>query len=82
MALDREFEIGIGHACAVIRDADQPTAAIGDGDVDAGCAGINGVLDKLLDGRGRAFHDLAGSNPVNQDGIKPANTHAPLPSAR
>ena len=38
-----------GDAVAVVGDADQPLAAVGEGDVDAAGAGVERVLDQLLD---------------------------------
>jgi len=45
-------------AAAVVADADQIDAAAGGLDGDAGCSGVDGVLDKLFDDGRRAFHDL------------------------
>ena len=67
MASDRERQLGRGDAGAVVADADQADAAFLQVDVDAQRAGIQGVLDQLLDHRGRALDDFAGGNLVDED---------------
>src|SRR5690606_9405803 len=54
------------HPLAVVFDDDELLAAELHGDGDAARAGVEGVLDKLLDDRGRALDDLAGRNLVRQ----------------
>ena len=75
MALDRQREIGGVHAGAVVGDADQPAAAVLDGDVDAARAGVERVLDKLLHGGRRALDHLAGGDAVDENGIEAADGH-------
>src|SRR5512139_3260060 len=48
MALDREFEIGGGHAFAVVGDADQPAASAVSEDVDTVSAGVERIFDQFL----------------------------------
>src|SRR5215470_1271723 len=65
MALDREVEIVARHAFAVVADADQPPpAAVGE-HLDAARAGIERILDELLDHAGRTFHHFAGGDAVD-----------------
>ena len=65
VALDRQREVGVGHATAVIGDGDlSPPAAIGE-DIDPACAGIDGVLDEFLDHARRTFHHLARGDAVD-----------------
>src|SRR3569833_1485857 len=65
MALDRECEIGRGHAAAIIRYGDlSPAAAIGE-DVDPAGAGIDRVLDQFLDHARGTFDHLAGGDAVD-----------------
>ena len=66
MALDRKREVGPRHAGAVVGDADQaPAAAVGR-DLDAGRAGVERVLDQLLDHARRALDHLARGDAVDQ----------------
>ena len=75
MALDREREIALIHAAAVVDDANELPAAVLDGDVDARRPGVERVLDQLLHGRGRPLDHLAGGDAVDEDGIETANGH-------
>ena len=54
------------HADAVVLDPDQLLAAVLDGDGDARRLGVDGVLDQLLDDRGRPLDDFAGGDLVGQ----------------
>ena len=74
--LDGEREVVRAHAPAVVDDADQPSPAGLDGDLDAARAGVERVLDQFLDGGGRALHHLAGGDAVDEHGIEA--THARL----
>jgi len=53
-----------GHAHAIVGHADQAAAAGRDLDGDAGWAGVDGVLDELLDDGGGSLDDLAGRDLV------------------
>ena len=65
VAVDRERKIAMGHAAAVVGDADpSPAAAIGE-NVDAAGAGIDGVLDQFLDHARGTFDHLAGGDAVD-----------------
>ncbi len=75
MALERQRELVGGDAAAVVRDADEGLAAVGDGDLDPGRASVDGVLDQLLDGRGRALDHLAGGDAVDDGLGKLADGH-------
>ncbi len=65
VALDREREVGAGHAGAVVGDADQPPPAAVGHHLDAGRAGVERVLDELLDHARRALDHLAGGDAVD-----------------
>ena len=68
MPLDRQRQIRLRHAAAVVGDADEPPpAAIGD-NLDAPRARIERVLDQFLDGAGRPLDHLAGGDAV--DGLR------------
>ena len=73
VALDRQGE-GLGvHAVAVVGDADQAATAVVEHHVDAPGAGVDGVLDQLLDRRGGALDDLAGGDAVDRGGGQDAD---------
>ncbi len=65
---DRERKVIRLDAGAVVAHADQPRAAGFDIDLDAPSAGIEAVLDELLDDRRRPFDDLAGGDLVDELG--------------
>ena len=65
MAIDREREIGCGHAAAVVGDADPPPAAAIGEDVDPAGAGVDRVLDQFLDHARGTFDHLAGGDAVD-----------------
>ncbi len=81
MAFDRKRELFRGHAAAVVGDRDQAAAAIAQGHVDAPRAGVDRVLDQLLDRRGRAFDHLARGDPVDQRRRQAADGHGVPQSA-
>ena len=62
------------HAVAVVPHLDQVTPAFAHGDVDAGGSGIERVLDELLHDGGRALHDLACGDLVDDVRIEYADT--------
>ncbi len=75
MAFDRERQIGLRHAGAVVADADEAaTAAVGE-DVDPARAGIERVFHKLLDHARRALDDFAGGDAVDGSFGKLADRH-------
>ncbi len=80
MTLDSgEFEIGSAHADAVVDDADETATARLNRNVDAGCAGIECVFDKFLNGSRRPFDHFAGGDAIDENGIETADGHiAPL----
>ncbi len=49
VALDGQFEVGSGHAAAVILDQDARQSALFRSDVDLARAGVDGVFDQFLD---------------------------------
>ncbi len=65
VALDRQRQIGAGHAAAVVGDADQPPAAAVGEDLDPARAGVDRVLDQLLDHARRPLDHLAGGDAVD-----------------
>ena len=66
VSLETQSRVVGGHADAVVVDADQPLAAVFDGDHDPSGRGVDGVLDQLLDDRRRALDDLSGGDLVGQ----------------
>ena len=75
MALDRQREIVGVHAGAVVGDADQRPPAGFDRHVDAPRAGVERVLDQLLDRRSRPLDHFAGGDAVDQQRIETADGH-------
>ena len=65
MALEREDGVARGHAAAVVGDPDQRPAAGVALDGDRPGTGIQGVVDQLLDDRGRALDHLAGGDLID-----------------
>ena len=65
VALDRQLEIVAGHAGAVVADANEPAAAAVGHDLDMVRAGVEGVLDQLLDHARRALDHLARGDAVD-----------------
>ena len=64
MALEGQQGIVPVHAVTVVAYADKAAAAGFDLDADSVCAGVEGVLQQLLDYRGWPVHHLAGSDLV------------------
>ncbi len=62
MAAQRQDSVGARHAAAVVGDRYQRRAAAEDFDADGMGAGVERVLDQLLDGGGRPLDDLARRN--------------------
>jgi len=58
----------VAHPAPVVGDADQPTAAAVDLDLDPPGPGVQGVLAQLLHHRGGPFHHLAGGDLIGQRG--------------
>ncbi len=65
MAIDRQREIGKGHAVAIIGDADPPPAATIGKNVDPAGAGIDGVFHQFLDHARGALDHFAGGDAVD-----------------
>ena len=64
MALEGQQGIVPVHAVTVVAYADKAAAAGFDLDADSVCAGVEGVLQQLLDYRGWPVHHLAGGDLV------------------
>ncbi len=80
MTFDGKFEIGATHAEAVIDNADKTAAARLNRDIDAGCTGIECVLDKLFHRRSRPLDHFTSGDAIDKDGIETANGHGCAPS--
>ena len=63
---ERQRHLRAVHAAAIVRDLDQPEAPGAEANGDAARAGIDGVLDDLLQRAGGPFHHLAGGDAVDQ----------------
>ena len=66
MPRHRERQLLALDAAAVVGDTDAADAAAGEIDVDLGRAGIERVLEQLLQCRGGPLDDLAGGDLVDQ----------------
>jgi hypothetical protein len=75
MAFNRQIELVLIHAFAIIADADQGPAAIAKGDVDPARPGIDGILGQFLDDARRALDHLARGDAVGDAFRKSANLH-------
>ena len=75
VALDREPRILRVHPLAIVLDAQRLLAPELDGDRNAPRAGIERVLDQLLDDRRRALDDLAGGDLIGEVGREAVDAH-------
>jgi hypothetical protein len=75
VTLDRQRQVGSVDAVAVVADPDQAHAAFLEVDVDAARAGIERVLDQLLDHGRRPLDDIAGRDLVDEGVGKLADGH-------
>ena len=75
MPLDAEREIRLVHAASVVDDANEPLAAVLDRHLDLFRAGVERVLDQLLDRRRGTLDHLARGDAVDEQGIEAANRH-------
>ena len=65
MAIHRQREIVMGHAAAIVGDADPaPAAAIGE-DIDPAGTGVDGVFHQFLHHAGGTFHHFARGDAVD-----------------
>ena len=69
----------VGHATAIVPDADQLAAALVDVHLDAIGAGVQAVLHQLLDHGSRALHHLTGRYLVGEDGRQDPDGHLSWP---
>ena len=80
VTLDREPGIFWPHPLTVVFDVNSLLAADLDGNGDAPRAGVDRVLDQLLDHRGRTLDDLTGGNLIREIAWKdldPLHAHSP-----
>jgi len=75
MALDGERQLLGRDAAAVVRDLDQPEAALADGHADAGRARVERVLEQFLDHRDRPLDRLAGGDLSDGVGVEQVDGH-------
>jgi hypothetical protein len=72
MAVERKHRVLASHSVSVIAHLDQRLATLFQVDPDPGGGRVDGVLDQLLHGGGRAFDHFAGrdlvGNGIGQDG--------------
>ena len=60
---------------AIVDDPDKPAAAHFDRDVDPARAGVERILDELLDSGGRPLDDLARRDAIDKHRIETADGH-------
>ena len=65
VAVDRQRQIAMGHAAAVVGDADPPPAAAIGENVDPAGAGVDGVFHQFLDHARRTLDHFAGGDAVD-----------------
>ena len=75
VAIDRQRQVGRGHAAAIVGDADPPPAAAVSENVDPAGAGVDGVLHQFLDHARGPFDHLAGGDAVDDLFGKLADRH-------
>ena len=75
MAGQRERQLVALHAAAVVGDPNQAAAALLQRNLDGARAGIDGVLDQLLDHRGRALDHLSRRDAVDHALRQETNRH-------
>jgi len=80
--LDRERQLRADDAAAVILDQDQALAAVAERHRDLARAGVERVLDQLLDRARRPLDDLARRNAVDDGLGQPADAHVAPPLVR
>ena len=78
VALEREAQLAGLDAAAVVGDADQRQAALADLDGDLRRAGVERVLDQLLDDGGGPLDDLAGRDLRRLVRCQDADRHGSL----
>ena len=75
MSLDRERQLVPRDTGAVVADPDQRCAAAGGDHLDTARAGVDGVLDQLLDHARRTLDHLAGGDAVDHVLAEAADRH-------
>jgi len=81
MPLEAEPRVVRIHPDAVVFDANEFLATVFDGDRQARGAGVEGVLDELLDDARRPLDHLAGGDAVDHGFVEAADRHREIPSA-
>ena len=66
MARQRDTEIILAHARAIVAHADKANAATLNIDLDTVCTSVETILDKLFDDRGRTLDHFAGGNLIDE----------------
>ena len=75
VTIHRQRQIAIGHAAAVVGDADPPPAAAIGENVDPACTGVDGILHQLLDHARRTLDHFAGGDAIDDLFGKLADRH-------
>ncbi len=71
--LEREPSVLRRHPAAVVAHEDALGSSALEIHLDARCSGVQSILDQLLDDRGRALHNLAGGDPVDDLAREPVD---------
>ncbi len=75
MPADRDRQLLLGNAAAIVAHAQQLDAAALDVDLDAVRTGVEAVLDELLDDRSRPLDHLAGGDLIDERAREDADGH-------
>ncbi len=77
VALDREPQLGRGHAAAIVGNRQEVGTAAGELDGDGARPGVDRILDEFLERRRRPLDDFAGGDLVDELVGQAADRHAP-----
>ena len=75
MALEGQESVVVGHAAAVVGDANQRASTDGQFNLDPGGAGVQGVFNQFLDDGGWALDHLAGGDSIDDMVRKDFDSH-------
>ena len=64
MALESQTRVGVRHSAAVVDYLNQILAAVAENNLDGGRAGVDCILNQLLDYRSRALDNFSGGNLI------------------